>query len=430
MTATHERLAQVLASSAAEEALLGAAIVDNEVLSWADLDRALFCDPRNRAMYDAMVAIAGDGMPIDVVTLENALQRLGTLESVGGVPRISELALATPDSRRAKAYATQLEELRVGRDLALLASQALRDLEREEPGEVLSDLMRKASALDRAKAETTFVLGDAVRAEWRRMNDDLASGSSPAAMMRTGLAGLDEVVGGLPIGIPSLLGAPPSTGKSALALSIARFAGEHDQGAAVFTYEDREYTWAQRVLAEASGVPASDIRRRQLDRESLRAVNEAAERMRSIRNVVIEHAHGVKAYRTIRRARALRRRFGMRLFIVDFMQLIPNPDSRQFKTRADAVGENLRLWADFAGEDDVAVLMLWQLTRDFEKSKAPPHRTDFADSSAAERYGKFNLAIWEPPDAGDDIELVIVKNNNGALGKWRLPFNRPVMRIG
>ena len=419
-----------LTAPRAEEALLGSILIDNDVLAWVDVTPRSFFDPRNRVVFAAMQALAADGMAIDEVTIAMALTRAGKLEAIGGEPRISHLALGSFLTSSAASYATQLERARVGRDLLVLCDETKGRLNEGEPLEVLTDLVRDASAIDRAKDTTTFVLGEVIANECKQVFSDLENDKDPSGMIKTGLERFDETIGGLPVGVPTLIGAPPATGKSALTLKLALFQDAHGDGAAIFTYEDRVTTWAQRTLAQASGVSASDIRRRRLGRTTLGHVGEAAEQMRATRNVIIEHAHGRKTQQMIRRARALRRQYGMRFFAIDFMQLIPNPDPMQFRKRDQAVAENLRLWADFAGEENVCVVMLWQLTRDFEKRGTAPVRTDFADSAGAERYGKLILALWEPANAGGDLEMVVVKNNNGGVATFDLAFDRPLMRIG
>jgi replicative DNA helicase len=207
---------------------------------------------------------------------------------------------------------------------------------------------------------------------------------------------------------------------------------------AIFTYEDRWETWSQRVIAELAGVSVTRVQSRQRltpDEENrLASARDSLERLESLDNVFIVHAPGWRVEKLLRRARALLVMHGVRMFAVDYMQKMPNPDPRQFPKRDQAVRENLRQLDAFAGEENVAVPVLWQLTREYghrAKKGEQPTREDFGDSAAAEQYGKLMLALWEPPaDVEDRLEVVIVKHNQGEEGSFMLPFDRPYMRIG
>jgi len=413
---------------AAERAFLGSVLLEPDVLAWAEVDRKCFYDPRHRSVYEAMVAAQSAGA-IDLVTIESCLASAGKLEAVGGVPFLSELVLATPTADNAAHYVGLMREARMGRALLVLGADVRERIERgDDPEETLAHLMRSGAAVDSVRDDRTFILGRSVVAQMRLIQEGVDSGAGPTNMLKSGIAALDQMMGGIPTGIPSLLGARPSVGKSAVALALARNVGE-SSGVVIFTYEDPQATWIQRTLAEVSGIPITLIRSYDLNRGQINDLYRATEKLKSTKSVAIVHAHGFTVPQLIRKARALRNKMGAKLFVIDYMQLIPNPDPRQFRKKADAVAENLRLLAEFAGQDDVAVLVLWQLTREFSKRGDAPRDYDFCDSTAAEQFAKFILAIWEPP-GDDELEMIVVKNNNGPIGKFRLPFDRPIARVG
>ena len=69
----------------AEKSVLGCMMQDREALSMAFelLHADDFYQPANREIFDAMHQLNTQGMPIDLVTVDDELCRRGTLEGVG-----------------------------------------------------------------------------------------------------------------------------------------------------------------------------------------------------------------------------------------------------------------------------------------------------------------------------------------------------------
>ncbi len=424
----------VLVNDAAEKSFLGACFLDPDVIKWADVNARCFNNPRWAKFFHALKAVDARGLAIDETTVELELQRQGSLEPVGGVPAIAELAMAVPTAQNVQSYIDLLHDRRVARAVWLLSGELRDRAERDEGDEALAWLVRRASEIDSGGDDSTKTLRQAVVEELRQIIEDIEN-EDRADQIPTGFIELDYHVGGIPIGQPALLGANAGVGKSATALAIARHCALHRGAAVIFTYEDRHRSWAQRVLAAIARVSAEKIRSRRLSREELGRLMEAETYLRSIPdNVYIVHAHGWRADRVVRKARAMKVTTGAELFVVDYIQRMPNPDPRQHRKREHAIRASLEQLSDFCGNDDVALLVLWQLTREYGKRMLkgePPTYFDFADSSAAEQYGKFIMALWEPPDAGgSEIELRMVKNSQGSKGEFRLSFERQFLQVG
>ena len=90
----------------AEKSVLGCMMQDREALSLAFelLTADDFYQPANREIFDAMHALNTQGMPIDLVTVDDELTRRGTLEGVGGTNYLIELSQCMPSTVNARAY--------------------------------------------------------------------------------------------------------------------------------------------------------------------------------------------------------------------------------------------------------------------------------------------------------------------------------------
>jgi replicative DNA helicase len=439
----------------AERAVLCAAFVRPDILGWLEVGEACFFDPRHRAVWSAMAGLHRDGIVVDDLTVTAALERVGKLEAVGGEPFLGEILTAGGTAENVEHYADILHERRVRRELVLLTAELRQRAYQghEEGEELLSDLLRKAGEIDTGRSHEDPTMGAAVAAEYRDALDH-DDGHGRHVGVPTGIDRLDRATRGIPVGIPSVLAARPSVGKSSVALAIADHASAAGHGVHVLTWEDRRSGWAQRMLGRHSGVDIASIRARELDRFQLAELGEATNRLAGRDNLAIDHAHGWTAMRAVRRARAMRRRIGTALVVVDYLQLVA-ADRRgggRRQRRDQEIEDAMHAFAELAYQDNLAVLVLSQLNRDIERSEKPrrPRLSDLRESGAIEQEGKLIMALWVPPvppereidhapqvgggdlDAGctEHLRLEVLKNHQG-LGRAcvDLQFDKARCRI-
>ena len=96
----------------AEKSVLGCMLQDREALTLAFelLHADDFYQPANREIFDAMRQLNQQGMPIDLVTVDDELSRRGTLEGVGGTNYLVEISQCMPSTVNARAYVQIVDE--------------------------------------------------------------------------------------------------------------------------------------------------------------------------------------------------------------------------------------------------------------------------------------------------------------------------------
>ena len=105
----------------AERAFLGGIFVVGDV----DLLRATvdyLAAPRHRRTAQAMLAVADDGLPVELLAVKAELRKRGNLDEVGGEQYLAELVAGTPQSTNVRHYAEQLRRLAWRRDVLARAS--------------------------------------------------------------------------------------------------------------------------------------------------------------------------------------------------------------------------------------------------------------------------------------------------------------------
>ena len=103
----------------AEKSLLGAILIDEEVLAdVAEITKVIdFYDKRHSIIYDGMIRLYERRSPVDLLTLTDELKKRGDLDTIGGSSYLSELTNYVPTAAHAKSYADIVSQAAVRRRL-------------------------------------------------------------------------------------------------------------------------------------------------------------------------------------------------------------------------------------------------------------------------------------------------------------------------
>jgi replicative DNA helicase len=207
--------------------------------------------------------------PIDPVTVEVELEKVGKLEPIGGVAFLGELALRVPTPENVEHYAAIVRECSTSRRVMLVLSEYLEEGYKAAEGyrgdDLISEVVGALMRIESGKRDPVVTFGEAVKREISRIESDLDArerGEQVLIGMPTGLRGIDERVGGTPFSVVTGVLARPATGKSTLADHLCLAAELYGNDVPLlFTFEDSEQSFAQRRIAGSSGVPTTRIRR-------------------------------------------------------------------------------------------------------------------------------------------------------------------------
>jgi replicative DNA helicase len=237
--------------------------------------------------------------------------------------------------------------------------------------------------------------------------------------------------GGFLPGQMIVLGARPSLGKSATASLIAL--GARMRGVAVFSLEmgSRE-NWL-RIIASHANLPLKVVAEGNLDDHGLRQRLHKTTSALADNPLYLDDTTGANVPAIIA---AVRKRGGIRLLVVDYLQLLS--PLRKRGSRAEDVGEISRALKLAARELKVPVFVLSQLNRETAKNERPPELHDLRDSGAIEQDADVVMFLHADPKevkaARDDkrpsmLELNVAKQRNGTTGIVRMKFNPANMQI-
>ena len=451
MTIAYAQERQLPYDHSAEAAVLGALLIDGEayhrtqgIVRADDFHRA-----RHQYIYAAMAAVAGRGGALDQITVAQELSRQGRAESVGGLAYLGQLVGETPTSVNVEHYAYIVADkaglrrvIDAGNRIAELGFAPDSDADGAR-GEALELLY----ALRPSLASRSIHISSFLDAELR--SDPLGDDPQPAEpdAQPTGYAGLDGLLGGLRRSDLIVLGARPSVGKSALALNICLRAAFQGRTALTFSLEMSGRQVARRMLIAETGIDSQRMLTGLITEDEATAIVDAVGQMSSL-PVYIDESGRLTAEDIRSRCQRLQSEAGLDLVIVDYLQLLDGapPGRRRHENRVQEISAISRALKALAGDLDVPVLALSQLSREVERRPDPrPVLSDLRDSGSIEQDADIVLLLyreemhytesqWAALRPGQPYpkglaELNVAKHRNGPTGSVQLVFQDRTMQF-
>jgi replicative DNA helicase len=243
----------------------------------------------------------------------------------------------------------------------------------------------------------------------------------------TGYNDLDRMTAGLQPGDLVIIAGRPSMGKTTLALNIAECAAiSHNVPVAVFSMEMSREQLAFRMISSLGRVDQSHLRTGMFGDEDWARINSAIAQMRSA-PIYIDDSGALTPTEVRARARRLKRERGLGLIVIDYLQLMQVPGTKE--NRATEISEISRSIKALARELQVPVIALSQLNRGVEqRTDKKPVMSDLRESGALEQDSDLIMLIYreevyEPDTPRKGIaDIIIAKQRNGPTGEVHLTF--------
>lgn len=417
--------APLLFSIESESSVLGALLLDNG--AWDRISDRLnasdFYRNEHRVIFGAIAELMNASKPADVITVFERLRSQGKAEEAGGLSYINELAQYIPSAANVRRYAEVVRERSLSRQL-MAVSNDVRDL--------AGDFSRSFDdRVEQATAAIAKLLGDTPRDEWMPAYDGMAThlevlegrAQGKTNAMPTGLRDLDEVLeGGARPGELIIVGARPSMGKTALAMTIG-LSMAADYSVAMLSMEMPHVELRDRMTAMLGRVSLSAVKRptRGAGLDWGRVVD-GVEKAKTL-NFYASDQGGLNINQVRSKARNIKRLHGLNVLLVDYIGLMSGTDTRQ--PRAYQLEEISRGLKTLAKELEIAVICLAQVNRKVEeRADATPSLSDLRDSGAIEQDADVVMFVHRPiqvkPECGAQFEnfakLSVAKNRNGRCG--------------
>ena len=428
-----------------EKAVLGALMIDKDAFSIISniLSSEVFYEPRNQLVFSAIKDLynaEGGQKPIDVLTVTEMLANNGNLEEVGGPNYIAELSSRVASSANIEYHANIIAQKALARKL-IAYGMTIADKAFDETTDI-DDLMQEAE-------ETLFRLSkEHVRNDFKQMDPvlkdavkeltDAAGHPDGITGISTGYDDLDRSTSGLQDTDLVVIAGRPAMGKTTFALCIARYiAIEQGIAVAFFSLEMSSTQLVKRLLSNYCQIEGRKLRNGTLDRGDWDRIDKGISKLMG-KPFYLDDTPGLSVYDLRSKARRLVKDHGVRIIIIDYLQLMSASTSR-YGSRQDEVALISRSLKGLAKELEIPIIALSQMNRGVENRDGldgkRPLLSDLRESGAIEQDADMVLFVHRPEyykffkdEDGNDLrgaaEIIIAKHRNGDTGKFLLSFKK------
>jgi replicative DNA helicase len=422
----------------AEASILGGIILRNELLLQLEtIETDDFYHHQHKVVFEAIRNLEAAAKPIDVVTLENEIEKTGKLEAVGGVGFLGELALRVPTLDNVLTYAEIVRDHSQARKLILASSEIVEKGYEDnlEIKDYLDDAEAKIFEVTQRKDKTGPEPVKALVKKVFSSLDERFKSADGITGVPTGFTDLDMRTAGLQPTELIIIAARPAMGKTSFAMSLAQNAATAGGWPClVFSLEMSSTQLAERMLCSEAKVDSSALRRGQLQRQDMTNLTYAAATL-SKAPILIDDTPAL----SLREVRARSRRFAANkelfagkkfgLIVIDYLQLMRGSPQAAKASREQEISEISRGLKSLAKELHMPVVALSQLNRSLEqRTDKRPQLSDLRESGAIEQDSDVILFIYRDVVYNKDsenphiAEVIIGKNRHGATGTIETHF--------
>lgn len=413
----------------AEQALLGALLLDwsamPETAIFIKADQ--FYSIQNQLLYSALLSLYNQNIRGDTLTLINQLTKDGTLDKAGGASYIAELTNVVPTAANIKYYAEIIKDhakrrelIKISNELKLMAVDESRSSKL-----IIEEAEKKIFALATETQESSVrnmkeVIGETTDIiEKQARNKDFTG-------IPTGFAALDELTDGFQESDLIIIGARPSIGKTALALSMMEYITvDRKIPCGFFSLEMAYTTIGKRLISQVSQIGAEKIRRGNLRTVDFSKMLDAAGLLYEA-PLYIADTPNMRLLELRALARRLVSNNNVKIIFIDYIGLITTEnESAPVHERVSEISKSLKA---LARELKIPIVALSQVGRDAEGNS--PNLAQIRGSGSVEQDADVVLFIERERYLKEDeiannfqeAKINIAKQRNGSVGKVKIGY--------
>ncbi len=411
----------------AEVAALGALLLNEEALPVVIryLRPDDFYRSAHRRIFEAIIALFNRSDPVDLITLTDELERADTLDASGGATYISGLTTGVPTSANVEYYARIVQACSLRRRILRLAAELTADahVAARDVREMIDDAEQRIFDLsDQQLAGSYQSAREIVNQTVAKIESLYQSGSTYTGVPR-GYADLARWPSGFQESEFIVIGARPSVGKTALALSMATniaIKAKNPIGVGLFTLEMSNFSVMQRILASEARIDSTRIRSGLLKPSDFDKITEAAGRIYDA-PLYIDDTPGLRLLDLRTQARRMKARNNVRIIFIDYLTLVTS--EHLDLPRHEQIAEISRSLKALARELNIPVVALSQVRRETEGRR--PVLADLRESGSIEQDADVVIFLHrERESEGGRIEtdLMVAKQRNGPTDDVKIAF--------
>src|SRR6056300_1857910 len=424
-----------------EEAVLGAMLIDkkgvDEVIDLLQPDA--FYKAAHQYIFEAIYQLFHDSQPIDLLTVSAELRKVGKLEAVGGEFYLVQLSQRVASSAHIEFHARIILQKFIQRSLIKISNEIIESAYKESTDvfDLLDEAESKLYDVTQGNIKRSSESAQSLVLEAKRKIEEISKQDGLSGVS-TGFEKLDKITSGWQPSDLIIIAARPGMGKTALTLSMARNIAVTKQiPVAFFSLEMSSIQLITRLISSETGLSSEKLRTGKLEDHEWQQLNVKVTDLEKA-PLYIDDTPSLSIFDLRAKARRLASQHGIKLIIVDYLQLMTAGTSQKGggnrEQEISTISRNLKA---LAKELNVPVIALSQLSRAVETrgGSKRPILSDLRESGAIEQDADIVSFIYRPEyykiEEWDDdersptdgqAEFIVAKHRNGGLDNIRLKF--------
>lgn len=424
----------------AEKTVLGGILVNNKNLNviLSIISPEDFYKDSNRRIIDKIISLVDKGLPVDIITLSDELQRAGVLEEIGGASYLSSLMDGVPKSLNIEFHARIIKEKSLLRQLILSSAKIISSSyeQKEDADLILDEAQAAIIGVAEQRVKPGFVSVGTLMAPTMDLIKVLHDRKETVTGIPTGFRDLDQVTAGLHNSEFIVVAARPSMGKTALCLNICQYAGiRTDYSIGFFSLEMAKEQVVIRLLCAEAQLDIKKVRTGFIGERDFEKLKLGAETL-SRAKIFVDESPALTVMEMKAKARRLKMEQNLDILFVDYIQLM-RPGGK-FENRNQEMSYISRSLKELAKEIKIPVVGISQLSRAPERGRREPIPilSDLRESGAIEQDADVVIFIYRPElyrpndeNIKGEAEINVAKQRNGPTGKLKLAFIKEYARF-
>ncbi len=404
----------------------------------------VFYDLRHQTIYEALIAMYDKRDPIDIIMLQQRLKDRGLLDQIGGIPYLNALQDSVPSAANLTYYLDIVEEKSLLRKMIHTCTDVVGRVY-DFDGEVdslLDEVERDILKMSESRSGGTIEPVKSLVNKAIGMVENYFNRQGTLGGLASGFAELDRMTDGMHGGEMIIIAARPSMGKTSLAMNIAESVVLNQKlPVGVFSLEMTAESLVLRMLCSNARVNLRNIREGFMSESDFPKLTSSAGKMSSA-PLYIDDTPGLSILQLRTRARRMWQQHGIKLFVIDYLQLLHSTSRRAQENRQQEIAEISSGIKALAKELKIPIIVLAQLNREMEKDKSrKPRLSDLRESGSIEQDADLVGLLYKPATEDEDapqtedspdgipVNLLIAKQRNGPTGDVQLTFLKPYTRF-
>ncbi|MAR64022.1 MAG: replicative DNA helicase [Rickettsiales bacterium] len=442
----------------AEQALLGAIISNNLALEKVEnfLEPEHFSSKINGLIFKTLKKLISNDQVADLNTLKIFLENDDDFIDNGGMSYLLKISENSISIINSKQYGELIYDLFIRRKLINLGTNLINEsyenFEEQDSNEIIenieSNLFNLTNEGETQKGPKQFdnILEDTIEYAEKAFKK-----SEDVVGLKTGLNDFDKKIGGLHKSDLIIVAGRPSMGKTAFATNIASNICNNKKSTKktnvlFFSLEMSSEQLATRILSEISKISSEGIRTGNLSKNEFEKLIKSSENLKDL-SLFIDDSPALTISSIRTRSRRLKRKQGLDLIIIDYLQLLSGESRNLNDNRVKEISDITRGLKAIAKELNIPIVALSQLSRKVEdREEKRPQLADLRESGSIEQDAdlvvflyreEYYLARTEPPEGTEKhimwtskmekvhniAEAIVAKHRHGPISRVKLHFN-------